>query len=57
MKTTEEQIKDINKGNLKNSPFFICPYRDTLNIWIKIIGDRLERGENVMLKLYLYRRK
>ncbi len=41
MKTTEEQIKDINKGNLKNSPFFICPYRDTLNIWIKIIGDRL----------------
>ena len=41
MKTTGKWIKNIKKGNLKNSPLFICPYRDTLNIWIKIIGDRL----------------
>ena len=51
MKTTEEQIKDINKGNLKKLSFFICPYRDTLNIWIKIIGDRLKWGENVMSEI------
>ena len=50
MKTTEEQIKDINKGNLKNSPFFICPYRDTLNIWIKdsrqTLNGRIIMSEN-----------